>query len=162
MAVQTTYSVYHGAKYAGAVNSVNPYSTISKVNTDTDNVAFGLFVVGDGDSGFTAPTSSSTAAELIGVTMRELNRAYADDETFGAVVGRDAAIVTMGTVAVTAAAAVATTDTVYVGVGADVAGQVTNDAGSGDTLAVELTGAKFAESVDAGEPVFVNLIALGA
>jgi hypothetical protein len=162
MAVQTTYGVYHNAKYAGAVNSVNPYATVSKLNTSGENIPYGLFVAGDGDNGFTALTDASTATDVIGVTMRELNRAYADDETFGAVAGRDAAIVNLGHVAVTTAAAVAITDTVYVGVGSDVAGMVTNAAGSGTTLAVELPGAKFAESVDAGEPVFVNLISVGA
>ena len=102
MAVQTSYSVYHAAKYAGAVNSVNPYATESKLNTDTVNIPFGYGVIADGETGMILPSTGDTAADFVGVSMRELNRAYADGETFGAPVGRDGTVVTHGRVAVVA------------------------------------------------------------
>ncbi|AUR99189.1 hypothetical protein NVP1263B_29 [Vibrio phage 1.263.B._10N.286.51.B1] len=157
MAVQTTYSVYHAAKYAGAVNSVNPYATESKLNTDTVNIPFGYGVVADGETGMILPSTGDTAADFVGVAMRELNRAYADGETFGAPVGRDGTVVTHGRVAVVAGATVANRDPVFLGIGADVAGKFTNAAGTGATEAVEITGAKFQEAGVDGDAVWISL-----
>ena len=157
MPVQTTYSVYHAEKYAGAVNSVNPYGTVSKLNTDTVSIPFGYGVVADGESGMTLPATDSVATEFVGIAMRELNRAYADSETFGAPVGRDHAVVTFGKVAGVAGATVAYGDAVYMGVGVDVQGKFTNAAGTGDTLAVAITGAKFLEAGADGEAVWISL-----
>ena len=157
MAVQTTYSVYHGAKYAGAVNSVNPYGSVSKLNTDAATVPFGYGVVSDGSGGMELPTSGSTAAEFIGISMRELNRAYADGETFGAPVGRDGTVVTFGHVAGVAGEAVVEADAVYLGVGSAVAGKFMNSAGTGTTLAVLISNAKFTESGAEDDAVWISI-----
>ncbi len=141
MAVQTTYSVYHAEKYAGAVNSVNPYGTTSKLNVDTVNIPYGYGVVSDGDGNMELPTATSTASEFIGIVMRELNRGYGDSETFGATVKRDGTVVTFGRVAGVAGASVSEGDAVYLGVGADVAGKFTDTAGTGTTLAVAISNA---------------------
>lgn len=157
MAVQTSYSVYHGAKYAGAVNSVNPYATASKLNTGAANIPFGYGVVSDGENGMVLPTSGSVAAEFIGIVMRELNRAYADGEVFGAPVGYDGTVVTHGRVAGVAGATVAKDEPVFLGVGSSVAGKFTNAAGTGATLAVAITGAKFLEAGGDGDAVWISL-----
>lgn len=157
MAVQTTYSVYHGEKYAGAVNATNPYGDTSKLNADTVTIPFGYGVVSDGEGGMVLPTSGSTAAEFIGIVMRELNRAYQDGETFGAQVGRTHSVVTFGKVAGVAGETVAKDEPVFLGVGADVAGKLMNAAGSGATLAIAITGAKFLEAGGDGDAVWIAL-----
>lgn len=157
MVVQTSYSVYHDEKYAGAVNSVNPYATLSKLNTDTVNIPFGYGVVRDGENGMNLPAASSVAADFVGIAMRELNRAYQDGEVFGAPVGQDHAVVTHGRVAGVAGATVVGGEAVYLGVGVDVAGKFTNAAGTGDTLAVAISGAKFLEAGADGDPVWISL-----
>lgn len=157
MAVQTSYSVYHAEKYAGAVNSVNPYATESKLNTDTVNIPFGYGVVADGESGMKLPTAGSVIADFVGVSMRELNRAYADGAAFGAEKDQDGTVVTHGRVAVVAGATVANRDPVFLGVGSAVAGKFTNVAGTGTTAAVQVVGAKFQEAGVDGAAVWVSL-----
>ena len=157
MAVQTTYSVYHAEKYAGAVNSVNPYGTVSKLNTDSATIPFGYGVVSDGSGGMELPTSSSTALEFMGVSMRELNRAYADGETFGAPVGRDGTVVTFGKVAGVAGGTVTEDGAVYLGVGSAVAGKFMAAAGTGTSLAVLISNAKFLESGVADDAVWISI-----
>lgn len=162
MAVQTTYSVYHGAKYAGAVNSVNPYATASKLNTDAANIPFGYGVVSDGENGMILPVDTSTAANFVGIVMRELNRAYADGEVFGAPVGYDGTVVTHGRVAGVAGATVAKDDPVFLVVGDGTTpnaalGKFTNAAGATTLTAVEITGAKFLEAGGDGDAVWISL-----
>lgn len=157
MAVQTTYSVYHAEKYAGAVNSVNPYATASKLNVEGDVIPFGYGVVADGEDGMVLPDAGSVAGDFIGITMRELNRAYADGETFGAPVGRTHAVVTFGKVAGVAGASVAYGDDVFLGIGSSVAGKFTNAAGTGATEAVQIVGAKFLEAGADGDAVWISL-----
>ncbi|MDX1474496.1 MAG: hypothetical protein R3309_10020 [Reinekea sp.] len=162
MPVQTSYSVYHDAKYAGAVNSVNPYATVSKLNTDTVTIPFGYGVVADGDNGMQLPTNASTAADFIGISMRELNRAYQDGEIFGAPVGQDHAVVTHGRIAGVAGVTVSNRDDVYLIIGDGTTpnallGRFSNAAGAGVTAAVQITGAKFLEGGDNGDPVWISL-----
>lgn len=162
MAVQTSYSVYHDEKYAGAVNSVNPYGTVSKFNDTGDTIPFGYGVVSDGEDGMALPTDSSTASNFIGITMRELNRAYEDSETFGAQDQRDGAVVTFGRVAGVLGGTVAKDDSVYMVIGDGTTpntllGTFTNSVGSGTSTAVAVSNAKFLEAGDAADAVWISL-----
>jgi len=157
MAVQTTYSVYHAEKYAGAVNSVNPYGTVSKLNASDAVVPYGYGVVTDGNGGMELPSASSTALEFIGIAMREVNRAYADGEAFGDPIGRDGTVVTFGKVAGVAGMAVAESEQVFLGVGSAVAGKFMSEAGTGTSAAISITGAKFLESGVEDGAVWISL-----
>jgi hypothetical protein len=146
MAVQssTSYSLTHGAAYEGMLVDQQLSNIISRLNkSETATIPFGRAVVTDGDDGAKLPTGSSTNLNVIGITVRELNRAYKDnDETFGAVPNRDFAIVTMGVVYVKPVVAVTKDDLVYVVLAN---GTFTNVAGG----AVAITDAKWASSSDA-------------
>lgn len=155
MSVQTSYSVYHGEKYAGQV--VNLIDSVSRYNGTGDSIPFGYAVVSDGAGKAKLPTASDTALTFEGIVMREVNRAYSVGETFGAVDGQDFTVVTAaGKMAVVAGSSVAQDDAVYFGVGADVAGKFTNAAGTGATLAVLLSKAKFLEDGSADDVVWVK------
>lgn len=158
MAVQTSYNVYHDEKYAGAVNAINPYSTVSRLNGTGDSIPFGYGVVTDStvENGAKLPAAIDTALTFTGVAMRELNRSFADNETFGAVDDQDFTVVQDGRVAVVLGGTVTKDAQLYLGVGADVAGTFTASAGTGDTLAVLITNAKFEEAGDAGDVVWAK------
>lgn len=155
MSVQTSYSVYHGEKYAGQV--VNLIDSVSRYNGTGAAIPFGYAVVSDGEGKAKLPTSTDTALTFEGIAMREVNRAYAAGETFGAVDGQDFTVVTVaGKMAVVAGATVGLNDAVYFGVGADVAGKFTNAAGTGVTAAVLIPKAKFLEAGDEDDIVWVK------
>ena len=155
MSVQTSYSVYHGAKYAGQV--INLIDSVSRYNGTGAAIPFGYAVVSDGPGKVKLPTDTDTALTFEGIAMREVNRAYAAGDTFGAVDGQDFTVVTAaGKIAVVAGATVAQDEAVYFGIGADVAGKFTNDAGTGVTEAVLISKAKFLEAGDEDEVVWVK------
>lgn len=161
MAVQTTYQINHEAAYAGMVADLQVCNTISKLNkSDTVNIPYGYGVVTDGDNGATTPNSVSTAAEFIGIAMRELDRAYQDDEVFGAQARRPFTVVTHGVVWVNAEVAVAKDDPVFLivsdGTGTD-QGKWSNVVGAGATLAVEIPGAKWVSSAVSGALAKISL-----
>lgn len=151
MAVQTTYDVYHAAKYAGQVNQLNPFDTVSRHNGSGDSIPFGLGVVTSGTDAATLPTNTDTELTFVGVAMRELNRAYEDAETFGAKDGQDFTVVTEGRVAVVAGATVAKDDPVYMIIGDGtlpntLLGKFSNVAGATTTTGVLIPDAKFEEA----------------
>lgn len=155
MSVQTSYSVYHGEKYAGQV--VNLIDSVSRYNGTGAAIPFGYAVVSDGAGKAKLPTATDTALTFEGIAMREVNRAYAPGDAFGAVDGQDFTVVTAaGKVAVVAGATVSLNDAVYYGVGADVAGKFTNAAGTGATAAVLISKAKFLEAGDEDDVVWVK------
>ena len=151
MAVQTSYDVYHAEKYAGQVNQLNPFDTVSRFNDSGDSIGFGYGVVTDGESGAALPDENATALTFAGVAMREMNRAFTDDETFGAKDQNDFTVVTEGRVAVVAGATVAKDDPVYLIVGDGTAsntllGKFSNVIGADETLGVLISTAKFEEA----------------
>jgi len=155
MSVQTSYSVYHDAKYAGQV--VNLIDSVSRYNGTGAAIPFGYAVVSDGEGKAKLPTATDTALTFEGIAMREVNRAYAPGDTFGAVDGQDFTVVTAaGKVAVVAGATVAQDEAVYFGIGSSVAGKFTNAAGTGVTEAVLISKAKFLEAGDADDVVWVK------
>jgi hypothetical protein len=157
MAVQTTYSIEHAVAYAGMLADEQIFNSVSKLNADTVTIPYGKGVVTSGEEGAILPVPASTAAQFIGVAMRELNRAYADGDTFGAPVDRDFTVVTHGVIWVTVLDTVAKDAPVYLRVGATGAGDFSGVVGTGATLGVLVAGAKFLTGGDAGDLVKVSL-----
>ena len=161
MAVQTTYSEYHAAKYAGQVNQLNPYDSVSRLNGTGDSIPFGYGVVTSGTDGAALPTNTDTALTFVGVAMRELNRAFESGETFGAKDGQDFTVVTEGRVAVVAGATVAKDDPVYLIIGDGTTpnallGKFSNVVGSTTSTGVLIPDAKFEEAGTDGDATWVK------
>lgn len=151
----TSYSTTHGAAYAGMLADQQLYNTVSKLNKSTTvTIPFGRGVVTDGDDGAKLPVPGSTAAQFVGITMRELTRAYREGDVFGAVPVRDFAVITQGVVWVPAAVTVAKDDPVYM-VLAD--GTFSNVIGTGATLAVLVNNAKWVSSAATGVLAKISL-----
>lgn len=151
----TSYSTTHGAAYAGMLADQQLYNTVSKLNKSTTvTIPFGRGVVTDGDDGAKLPVSGSTTAQFVGITMRELTRAYREGDVFGAVPVRDFAVITQGVVWVPAAVTVAKDDPVYM-VLAD--GTFSNVIGTGATLAVLVNNAKWVSSAATGVLAKISL-----
>ena len=153
MSVQTSYAINHAAAYAGMVFSLEAYNTISKLNKGAAVIPHGLGVVTDGDNGAKLPVSGSTAAQFNGVVMYEINRAQKDGDVSGVTPGQDYTVITHGEVYVKANVAVVKDDPVFliVSTGSGTSqGEFSNVIGSGDTLGVAITGAKWTSSADAG------------
>lgn len=159
MTVQTTYSTTHAKAYAGMVSDLQLLNTVSKVNADTVAIPYGKAVVRSGETGAVLPTSGSVAADFVGVAMRELNRAYATGDTFGAVVDNDMTVVTSGAIWVTSASdSVTVGQAAYFRVGATNTGNFANAAGSAGTASVAITGGKFLTAGDTGDLVLLSLV----
>lgn len=145
MAVQssTSYSLTHGAAYEGMLVDQQLSNIVSRVNkSKTATIPFGRPVYTDGDDGAKLVDSGASDLTIMGISVRELNRAYKDDETFGALPQRDFAIVTLGVVYVKPAVAVTKDGQVYVLVSN---GTFTNVASG----AILISNAKWASSSDA-------------
>lgn len=157
----TSYSTQHGAAYAGMPVDQEVRNTISKLNkSSTVTIPFGYGIVSDGDDGGKLPVAASTAANFVGVAMRELTRAYTTGQVFGAVPQRDFAVVTTGTIWVTARVAVTKDQPVYLVVGDGTGtnqGQFSNVVGAAATLAVLIPNAKWVTSAAAGALAQISL-----
>lgn len=157
MTVQTAYQRYMGEALDGMKADMEACNTVSKVNKGTAIIPFGRAVFTDGDDGMKLPVAASTAAQFIGVTMRELTRAYTDAQItsgYGALPAHDNTVMTAGTVWVYPAVAVAKDDPVYVLI-AD--GRFTNAAGN-DGTTVQINNAKFVSTAAAGVRAKLSLV----
>ena len=155
MSVQTTYSKYMGEALDGMKADMEAYNTVSKLNKGTGVIPFGRAVFTDGDDGMKLPVSGSTAAQFIGIVMRELTRAYTDAQItsgIGAIPNYDNTVMTTGVIWVSPAVAVAKDDPVYV-LKAD--GRLTNVAGTDNIL---ISNAKFVSTAAAGARAKVSLV----
>lgn len=158
MTVQTSYSIDHGAAYAGMPADLQLCNVVSKLNASGATIEYGKAVATDTDAGKSRLVASGdTALDFNGVVMRELNRAYSDGETFGAPDGRDMSVISEGVVWVVAAATVAVDDQAYFRVGATQQGDFSNAAGSGGTASVLIPNAKFLTGGSAGDLVKLSL-----
>jgi len=161
MSVQGGNAINHLPAYAGMPADGEIYNHVSKLNAGPANIPYGYGVVSSGDDGAVLPTSTSTAANFIGVAVRELNRAYADNETFGAPVDRDMTVRTAGPIWVTARVAVTKDQPVYLVIGDGTGtnqGQFSNVAGTGPTAAVLIPNAKWVSSAGAGALAKISLV----
>lgn len=160
MAVQGGNAINHAAAYRGMVSSGQVSNIVSKLNKGTANIPYGYGVVSDGDNGGKLPVAASTAANFVGVAVRELNRAYADGEVYGAKAKYDFSVITAGEVYVTARVAVTKDDPVYLVVGNGTGtnqGEFSNVIGTGATLAVLIPDAKWTSSAGAGSLAKISL-----
>ena len=158
MSVQTTYSTEHNEAYAGMRADQQLNNAVSKLNKGADNIPFGKAIVSDGDDGGQiAVLDTSTAAQFIGVALRELNRAIEDGDVFGAVAGQDFSVVTHGVIWVTCIEAVTKDDPVYMRIGATGLGDFSNVVGATVTLGVLIPNAKFLRAAGAGDLVKISL-----
>lgn len=157
MPVQTTYSSTHDKAYAGMVADLQALNTVSKLNKTGAIIGYGKGVVTDGEDAAKLGGTGLNAATFIGVVMRELNRAYADGETFGARDKQDMTVVTHGVIWVKAATTVAKDDKVFVRVGSTNTGDFSNAAGTAATESVEIPGAKFLTAGDTGDLVKISM-----
>ena len=158
MSITGGYTLTHGAAYAGQVTSLRLSNIDTKLNKGADNIPYGKAVVTDGDDGAKLAEAGSTAAQFNGVAVYELNRAYTDAETFGAQAGRDFSVLTVGSVAVRVDVNVSKDDEVFFRTGANNTGDFSNVAGSGATASVQIPGAKFLTSANAGELAEISLV----
>ncbi|AFC22422.1 virion structural protein [Vibrio phage CP-T1] len=164
MPVQGGNAINHGRLYAGMVPDARQSIGVSKINQESTIIPFGYGVVsGTTDDGMKLPTNTSTAAKFTGVVKYELNRAYHDGETMGARPKYDATVVTHGPIAVAPTVAVNRDDPVYLIVGDGTTpnanlGRFSNVVGATTETAVLIPGAKWTESLDAGE---VGIVTLG-
>lgn len=157
MPVQTTYGLYPDQALPGMKADMQDYNTVSKLNKGTAVIPFGRAVFTDGDDGMKLPVAGSTAAQFIGITMRELTRAYTDVQIagaggIGAVPKYDNSVMTEGVIWVAPAVAVAKDDPVYV-LKAD--GRLTNVVGTDNLL---IPNAKFVSTAAAGALAKVSLV----
>ena len=155
MAVQTVYTPYMGAALDGMKADMQAYNTVSKLNKSDAVIPFGVAVFTDGDDGMTVAGADTTAAHFIGITMRELTRAYTDAQIaggIGAIPGRDNTVMTTGVIWVSPAVAVAKDDAVYV---VKESGLFTNVAGTDNIL---VGNAKFVSTAAAGERAKISLV----
>ena len=131
--VQASYDLNHGAAWAGMVADDQLANIVSKLNTDTGNIAYGKGVVADGVDGAKLPATGAVAANFVGVAVRELNRAYAASDTFGAVVKKDFSVVTVGVIWVKVLEAVNARDPAFLRIGSTGPGDFCKSAGSAAT-----------------------------
>lgn len=155
MPVQTNYQKYMDSALDGMKADMEAYNTVSKLNKGAAIIPFGRAVFTDGDDGMKLPVAGSTAAQFIGITMRELTRAYTDAQIasgYGAVPKYDSTVMTSGVIWVSPAVAVAKDDPVYV-MKAD--GRLTNVAGTDNIL---ISNAKFVSTAASGARAKVSLV----
>lgn len=155
MPVQTSYGLYMGQAYDGMKADMEAYNTVSKVNKGTAVIPFGRAIFTDGDDGGKLPVAGSTIAQFVGISMRELTRAYTIAEAtngIGAVPNYDFTVMTTGVIWVSPAVAVAKDDPVYILL-AD--GRFTNVAGTNN---VQVPNAKFVSSAAAGARAKISLV----
>lgn len=150
MTVQTSYSFEHAVAYQGQIADLQLCNTVSKLNKSGATIPFGYAVIHDGDDAAKIAGAVFTGSAVVGIVARELNRAYADGDTFGAPDDRDMTVVTSGVIWAT------TVDSATIGgnVYADQDGTIRATAGA---TGIQIPGAKFASSAGAGELVKVSL-----
>lgn len=156
MSITQSVKLYHGKGFEGQGADLQTANDISAVNKGTTILAAGAPVVFDGEGAVKVVGTASTAAQFVGVVLRELD----DVTNQGSVVGinpkRTGTVRTMGTIWVKAGEAITAGDPCYVGTGSDVVGTFRKSAGSAGTLAVAVDG-KYLTDAAAGELVLLSL-----
>lgn len=151
MTVQTTYSTTHAALYPGQIPDGQVYNSISKLNKSGANIPYGYGVVRDGADSAKVAGAVFAADDIVGIAVRELDRAYQDGEVFGAQDGRSFSVLTMGPIAVVAVNDVVSGDSVFIGQD----GTIRNVAAGG---AVQLPNSKFTSDATAGDIAKISVV----
>lgn len=155
---QTSYTLQHAKAVAGMLADSEVNNNISKVNNSAQTIQYGRFVARDGDNGMLPLAAATTAANVLGVTRYELNRAQGlTGDVVGVPPDRDGTVVTMGAIyvesIVTAPAGAPAFAVVAQGANT---GKVSNVAGADATLAVAVQGV-YAEAATAGQLAKISL-----
>lgn len=151
MPVQTSYSLNHNEAYQGQIADLQLANTISKLNKSGANIPYGYGVIRDGDDSAKISGAAFTAGEIVGIVVRELDRAYADGEVFGAKDGYSMTILTAGPIWVTAINAVNDGDDVFMAQDGTI--QNVNTGG-----AIQIPGARFTTTATAGALAKISLV----
>lgn len=159
--VQASYNLNHDALFAGMVVDDQLANIIGKLNTDVATIPYGKGVVADGEGGAKLPATGAVAANFVGVVVRELNRAYAVGDTFGAVVKKDMSVGTVGVFAVKVLEAVNARDPAFLRIGSTGPGDFCKSAGSAATESIAIPGAKFLTSASAGGLAKISFVVGG-
>lgn len=151
MPVQTTYFTEHAEAYQGQIADLQLANTISKLNKSGVNIPYGYGVIRDGDDAAQIAGAAFTADAIVGIAVRDLDRAYSDGEVFGAQDTRSFTVLTAGVIWVTAINAVASGDNVFIAQDGTI--QNVNTGG-----AVQFPGAKFDSTATAGNLAKISLV----
>lgn len=98
MAITNDVKLKHDPAFAGQIGGMEVANKISKVNTSTASIPYGLGVVRDGQDGFKLPTTVTVAADFLGVPERAYQDITLEGEEFGTRPKHYASVVTMGTI----------------------------------------------------------------
>ncbi|HEC73121.1 MAG TPA: hypothetical protein ENI26_01975 [Methylophaga aminisulfidivorans] len=165
MAVQGGYAINHNKAIAGMLVDSQRNNTVSKLNTTSATVPYGVAVARSGENGFELITDSTVIADVVGVLRREMNRAVADGDVHGAVVDRDASVLTVGTIYVPVITTVTAGQAAYVVIGndtdPDTVGHFSNAAGTGATTALAMPNAKFISGAASGGLAALSIVVGG-
>ena len=149
------WSINTGEAYAGEQYGLaTTNSQRLTYSTDAEMSAYGLAVV-QGAKSNTIKVGLTEKGSILGITMRELTRAYTDAQIaggIGALPARDNTVMTMGVIWVSPAVAVAKDDPVYV---VKESGLFTNVAGTDNIL---ISNAKFVSTAVAGARAKISLV----
>ena len=153
---QDTFNLLRGVAYEGQVMDINVARIDSGPNAGSAPIPFGRFVVASGDDrGVALPDSSSTAADFVGISVR--NPAWsndADKKPYYNELDIVSALKT-GRVAVIAQGGCTRGGNVFVNIKGSLAAGSVSSSTSADN--VELTGVKFKSTVADGELVEIVL-----
>lgn len=159
--IAQSYGLNHNPAYAGMVVDGELNNIISKLNQTDVTIRYGAAVVRDGEGAATYPADDGVHDKFVGVAVRELNRAYTDGQTFGAVPAKDFSVLTAGVIYVVAAEAVTEGAPAFFRVGSDSNGNFAAAVGAGDTLAIAIPNAKFVSAGAAGSLVKLSIVVGG-
>ena len=107
MAIQTDFSIDHKIGYVGQPVDGQLKNYVSRANTDTATIPFGVPVFADGKS-------TGTLLEFVGISLREVaNRSYMNGTVAGYDVGKTMSVLTDGVIYVEAPADVTAYTPVY-------------------------------------------------
>lgn len=146
--------------YAGGIVDQNVYTAVSRVNTDTATIGFGVPVKSAGD-GVGIKNVSADTDRIIGFTIRYALRPY--DPTTGTVsfaVNETVPVAKTGRMYVLAEESAAEGDTVICRTVSNTLGSTTGGAAGTGRLAI--AGAKWAEPVTAGNIGIIEFNLLGS
>lgn len=139
MAITENSRLYHEAAYEGQIASpVAAVNRVSALNKGSASIPFGAPVVRDGAGCCKAVESSSTAADFLGVLVREYKFATMPGEDFALPPQQTGGVLTLGEVYVVAGEAATAGDAVFVGTGTEVLGKFMKAVGSGTTAAFKI------------------------
>lgn len=162
MPVQGGNTINHNTAYAGMIADGQLSNRVSKLNKTDALIKAGLGLFSDGDDAAKLPEATSAEDTFVGFVVREIDRTISITGDGADNIKRDMTILTVGTMWVEASVAVAKDDPVFVIVGDGTAnnaslGKVSNVVGAGATTAIEISGAKFISSADAGKLAKISL-----